>query len=422
MLRRELLATLRACYVFIQRSYARPANIWKAVRRELRWMRDSLIFVEHDLSMPWSGETFSFDASPWGCGVVRAHADVGLVQATGQFNERWRFKRGETMSLRRLSQRAIVQQVFTEKGSVAARQVQESINKGRIPQDVLDEIDLNVDSFIPLVPRVNNAYLGTNWHTCVSAPWRRSEHISVLEVRSCVSAMCLNLHQPATHHKHWLMLSDSVACILSGTKGRSSKPGMCRGLRQLTACLLCCSIKLHLRWIPSELNVTDGPSRRGLRHGWQAPSGGVSARPPRAGHAGPTRSSLGVGGAAGVTPAASAPRGEPRRSSSVCQRAQASSARGAAAEKPRPGIRAGLRRSGARRRGFVKSWRQRAAGHGDESSPVGHDDLGDGVGGLGISALSDRGVRRDGVAEPQMVGVDPRPAEAGGHSKPASGQ
>jgi len=100
------------------------------VRRELQWMRDSLIFVEHDLSMPWSGETFSFDASPWGCGVVRGHADVDLVQATGWFNERWRFKRGETMSLRLLSQRAIVQQVFTEKGSVAARQVQESINKG----------------------------------------------------------------------------------------------------------------------------------------------------------------------------------------------------------------------------------------------------------------------------------------------------
>ena len=223
---------------------------------------------------------------------------------------------------------------------------------------MLNEIDLNTDSFIPLVPRVNNAFLGSNWHTCVSAPWKRSEHISVLEVRSCVSAMCLNLHRPITHHKHWLMLSDSVACILSGTKGRSSKPGMCLGLRQLTACLLCCSIKLHLRWIPSELNVADGPSRRGLRHGWQAPAGGVFARPPRARQPVAATPPTRLGGAAGATLPTPTSRGAPRQSSSVSQEALSSSVRGAVPVEPRPGVSAGLRRSGARRRGVVKAWRR----------------------------------------------------------------
>ena len=125
---------------------------------------------------------------------------------------------------------------------------------------------LNEDAFIPLVPRVGDSYLGGVWRTCASFSWTRREHISVLETRAAVATIALEASQVAQHHRHLLVLSDSVACILGGGKGRSSKPGMCRALRQLAAVCLAASLTCHFRWVPSELNVADGPSRRGLRY------------------------------------------------------------------------------------------------------------------------------------------------------------
>eukprot|EP00974_Lingulodinium_polyedra_P086441 8374797-Lingulodinium_polyedra.AAC.1 len=63
-------------------------------------------------------------------------------------------------------------------------------------------------------------------------PWQRREHISVLEARAGVQ-----LVRHAAKHPDWrghraLALSDSFAAILGGGKGRSSRAGMCRALRQ----------------------------------------------------------------------------------------------------------------------------------------------------------------------------------------------
>ena len=381
LLRRELLSTMRACYVFIQKDFHRPSRLWTSVVRELTWMRSSLMFVEHDMSLPWSGEVFCYDASPWGCGVVRGRVAPHLAQTVGQYSEKWRFKNRETVSLRRLSQKAILQHVFVESGSDAMAVLSDKINKGRLPADVLDEIEINSEFIIPLVPRVLNSYLGAEWRTCVSAPWTRHEHISVLECRALVSALCLNLSRPNTHHRHWLLLSDSIACILSNVKGRSSKPGMCRAIRQITAILLCCSIKMHLRWIPSELNVADEPSRRGLRHGgsktaargsWQwpeppgVPAASAARRPrvsddestcPRA----PRRSATGPD-ADTPQPSQAAAAGR-RPAAIVAKRSNPPAAHGGASC---PGIAAGDKRSGARRRGVRRAWqRLRAESSGD---------------------------------------------------------
>ena len=65
--------------------------------------------------------------------------------------------------------------------------------------------------------------------------------------------------------KRVLVLSDSLAVILASTKGRSSRRGMCRALRRMAALALTCGFLLAVRWVPSEVNVADKPSRRGLR-------------------------------------------------------------------------------------------------------------------------------------------------------------
>ena len=72
------------------------------------------------------------------------------------FSERWRFKRGEEISLRLLSRKAIREAVFAEKGEEAAREVDRQILKADTHEeaDRLIEVaeSLNRDTFIPLVP------------------------------------------------------------------------------------------------------------------------------------------------------------------------------------------------------------------------------------------------------------------------------
>ena len=200
-----------------------------------------------------------------GVGVCRGFADVNLVSSVGRYSERWRFRHNEPLSLRMLSLKAIVQHVFSESGEEAARNVEKKIRGSRRYVSMVDELEsINPIAQIPLVPRVLHSLFGANFRTCVPAGWSRKEHISVLECRACVSALVLLLGKVGFRNKRLLLLSDSLACILAGSKGRSSKPGMCRALRQIAAALLATGISIHLRWIPSELNNADRPSRRGL--------------------------------------------------------------------------------------------------------------------------------------------------------------
>ena len=296
MLRRELLSLMRACYTFITAEYKSPRRIWPSVRRELLWIQSLLCLVECDLHRPWSSETYVFDASPWGAGACRGNADPGLVKSIGSFNERWRFKNHENVSMRVLASKGILQQVLVESGAEAMSKVREKLQSkmgGALLEDSHDILDsLNCDSFIPLVPRLNGAYLGAIWRPCLSAPWRRKEHISVLEVRALVATLCIIGNRAQLHAKRLLLLSDSAACVLGASKGRSSKPGMCRALRQVAALCLALTVTVGLRWIPSELNEADKPSRRGILASRQASAvlnGGWSGPLPHGGSARTTR-------------------------------------------------------------------------------------------------------------------------------------
>ena len=55
--------------------------------------------------------------------------------------------------------------------------------------------------------------------------YRRS---SVLEVRALVATLCIIGDRSQLHATRILLLWDSAACVFGASKGRSSKPGMCR--------------------------------------------------------------------------------------------------------------------------------------------------------------------------------------------------
>jgi hypothetical protein len=105
------------------------------------------------------------------------------------------------------------------------------------------------------------AIQSTNWSTIVASPWQHPEHINVLEVRAVSTAVRWALSFPGTIGRRVVILSDSTVAACSVMKGRSSSPLLLPRLRQLASLVLASGVRLHLRWIPTEVNPADRPSR-----------------------------------------------------------------------------------------------------------------------------------------------------------------
>lgn len=205
---RPALACFSSVYRFIQSAGRRIFNLWPTVAREL-WAvaRLSPLFVT-SLSAPWYSHVMATDACLSGTGVVAAPVPVSVV----------------TLAAR-----------ISGSGSLA-------------PKTVVDE---SLDRLLVQRP----------WTTLVSAPWAREEHINQLELLSVSVALRRVLSTPSSIRRRLLVLSDSQVAVGALSKGRSSSHNLLRRIRPLSALLLGSGLQLHLRWIPSDYNPADGPSR-----------------------------------------------------------------------------------------------------------------------------------------------------------------
>ena len=66
--------------------------------------------------------------------------------------------------------------------------------------------------------------------------------------------------------RHHLILGDAMAVVLALTKGRSSALVLLSICRQRCAFSLAADVYAHLRWVPSQENSADDPSRNRSRH------------------------------------------------------------------------------------------------------------------------------------------------------------
>lgn len=238
LLRRELLSCFQAVYVFIRKRYHVHGRLWPEVARELRWVSSLLPLVHRDLSAQWSPHVFAVDASTWGRGVVKAEASVDLVREQAKYLDRWRFKIDDE------------------------RQVQRSEVVGAgCCADILEFEIANQHTDTVGIPEVDPSILNLSWKKVNSSPWKRPEAIPVLEGRALVWTVQHLARSQVNHGKRHLILSDSMTAILALTKGRGNSRSMNRIARQIAALSLACDFQLNYRWIASELNAADSPSR-----------------------------------------------------------------------------------------------------------------------------------------------------------------
>ena len=138
---------------------------------------------------------------------------------------------------------------------------------------------------VPALPYVRGYLLDTTWEPVVSRPRKCKENITVLESRAALIALQHTCRYPVSVRTRHLLVLDSMACVLSFSKGRSSTEGLTTVCRRVAALILALDCVVHWRWAPSENNPADEPSRR-LDGRPVEPRAPLGACPPRLpGHA-----------------------------------------------------------------------------------------------------------------------------------------
>jgi hypothetical protein len=100
------------------------------------------------------------------------------------------------------------------------------------------------------------------WRTVASRRLKFDESISIKEGRGVVLGVNHILKNVDAFHKRHLMLVDNFGVALALCKGRAASYGLLQICRRVAAYSLASNTLLSFRWITSETNPADVPSRR----------------------------------------------------------------------------------------------------------------------------------------------------------------
>ncbi|CAK0909111.1 unnamed protein product, partial [Prorocentrum cordatum] len=249
MLRRPLLSVFAACYSFAEKAGDMAWRPWATVRHELRLGAALVAMAFVDLRRPVAATALATDASGGarqgrslapdlappglesatagdhgGFGVVSREVPRCAVAAALQLSEKWRFKTLDFLGARASALGLKEEQKFYE---------------------------------------IGKSILGSqeDWKVCFYGRFNRAADIVILEGEALVMGVRHFVRNTANHGRRLLLLCDNMGLVLASGKGRSSVPSLNLVLRRLAAISIFANIDITVRWIPSELNPADAPSR-----------------------------------------------------------------------------------------------------------------------------------------------------------------
>lgn len=244
--RRECFSIFGDVYSFIQ-TYQRSCHevpLWKGVRRELMTFDGAIPLIQRDLTSVWSPQVLAVDASEFGLGATQARFPVEEVRRLGQVNERWRFKDPNGRNPR---QRILQEQYESV-----------SLGEGLMVVEGENQTDIVQDSGFCNVPFSS---VNRDWTTVGMHRWRKKSSLPVYEGRASLFAVKHILRSKRNFGKRHVILSDSLTATCAISRGRSPRFNLRRVCSQIGALALATGSYFCIRWIPSEWNPADNPSR-----------------------------------------------------------------------------------------------------------------------------------------------------------------
>ncbi len=253
VLHRAGMSVFRYLYDFVQHGDG-PRPLRPSEVHECKIFAGILPLLFSDMRRQWRSTIICTDASPEGYGICSLDAGSDVARSLGRWQERWRFRRLAPEEWKPRS-RASGWDPFRDASTVRGTFFEE---------DDLDQYISNED--FPEVP--SSLLRPSRWQTVSMGRWRdTSESITIKEGRALVLAMRrMTRSQQFRGLRHVVLLDNLALCFAVG-KGRCHGFALLRVLQQLSALSLSSGIILRPRWIPSESNLADGPSRAQVEPG-----------------------------------------------------------------------------------------------------------------------------------------------------------
>ena len=241
---RPALSIFNSAYAFVRCGYMEVRPLWKTVVEELQCFRGILLLLCQEWARPWNTLVSSSDASLSGYGVCQAWWPRSEVERCGRISERSRFKRVGPHSAR--------ESALLKAG--LGRQL-----KGGAALEALEQEGWRIEDSFPEIPAAG--LRRELWCPKMWGAWRYREGILVLEARAALKGLKRVLLTKYGHSMRQLLLCDNLPCVLSFERGRSHNYAVLKILREYAAYCLARNVSVTMRWIPSELNIADEPSR-----------------------------------------------------------------------------------------------------------------------------------------------------------------
>lgn len=248
---RMTLAVFHTCYKFIRTHYFEPTELWSSVKDELRAFAGLMIFLRSDWWRPWNDLVCCSDASTTGYGVCTSHWKLSDVSAVGRIKERARFKRSGGHSARESS--------LTSAGFIKD-EVTGSWKVGEIEAE--DYLKLSGWTLDPHFPEVPARLLRKEcWAPKLWGKWQFPEGIITLEARAAVKSLRRVAMSVFGSQIRQLFLLDNMSLVLALERSRSRQFSLLKQIRVFNSYCIARGIQPYFRWVPSELNSADEPSR-----------------------------------------------------------------------------------------------------------------------------------------------------------------
>ena len=253
LLNRNALSVTHTVYKFIRKHYDSPALLWYTVRRELETLLGLLPTLRTSFVRAWDGEVYAADACESGFGVVTSHWPPTLVASIGRINERSRFRMQKGGKSAREHAARSAQSCFGD-----TLKHHDTVWSAEVPQHCPD--DWSVAPDFPEIPRAKIE--DTSWSVVCSRHYRYSEAIHLKEARAINWSARRTTKSLHTHFSKRLLLCDNMSVVLSFERRRAHVFALLRQVRLFAALNMASGIHFCIRWIPSEANPSDLPSRR----------------------------------------------------------------------------------------------------------------------------------------------------------------
>ena len=298
LLRRECLSILRACYAYVSRCYHENGLLWPSVLRELRQISSVLPLLYCNMAQPWYMTVSASDASESGYGVVEKEVPLGIVHRWGRTRERDRFLDPGAINARDHALAALrpaggSPSLSSSSSSLGASAVAAAASAGagppplpspppglavaspaghhcdhhQDPEDlgrIVQANDFDHDDILncQVFNEIDKQVLTEdNWRLCIRGQWNRSENILMSEARALLMAVRHRLRNVSSFGQKHVFLVDNLPLALASGKGRANSRHLAYSCRALCAYALATGSTFYVRWVPSEFNYADDPSR-----------------------------------------------------------------------------------------------------------------------------------------------------------------